>query len=559
MEEQNIARLQVAKVKCLESIEFHTRYFFKKQYGKKYILGEHHAIICEALERVLRGECKRLIINVAPRYGKTELAVKSMISHGLALNPGAKFIHLSYGDAIALDNSESIKDLIESEDYQALFPEVKIKVDSKAKDKWYTTKKGGVLARAAAGQVTGFGAGAVDEEVKEALEESFADDWMVDEGGKLRTRGLTAIEKKMNFQGCIIIDDPIKPEDADMDTIREKVNSRFDSTIRNRVNSRNTPIIIIMQRLHPNDLCGYLQRVDEADKWEVITLPCIKEDGTALWAHRHTIQELEALRKANDVVFERQMMQNPKPKEGLMFPEDELNYFDIINNKLYNFRTGNDNKATANQILIDGTVYGGTLLPTNSILKNSIPKKILGLDLSQPEYIYIPVDPANLGGDDFAGLVTYLYGDKIFVVDVLYNTQGTDINELNIVDMVLKHKAHGVGIEGVFGWAETVQRIRERLDGVGYEGEVRQLKPRTAKHVRITSRSAFIRNHFYFRGDWIDMPQYAKFMRNLTSYKRIQEPGKMNKHDEAPDVCEMGASFFERNFGELWQFGTENN
>jgi hypothetical protein len=559
MEEQNIARLQVAKVKCLESIEFHTRYFFKKQYGKKYILGEHHAIICEALERVLRGECKRLIINVAPRYGKTELAVKSMISHGLALNPGAKFIHLSYGDAIALDNSESIKDLIESEDYQALFPEVKIKVDSKAKDKWYTTKKGGVLARAAAGQVTGFGAGAVDEEVKEALEESFADDWMVDEGGKLKTRGLTAIEKKMNFQGCIIIDDPIKPEDADMDTIREKVNSRFDSTIRNRVNSRNTPIIIIMQRLHPNDLCGYLQRVDEADKWEVITLPCIKEDGTALWAHRHTIQELEALRKANDVVFERQMMQNPKPKEGLMFPEDELNYFDIINNKLYNFRTGNDNKATANQILIDGTVYGGTLLPTNSILKNSIPKKILGLDLSQPEYIYIPVDPANLGGDDFAGLVTYLYGDKIFVVDVLYNTQGTDINELNIVDMVLKHRAHGVGIEGVFGWAETVQRIRERLDGVGYEGEVRQLKPRTAKHVRITSRSAFIRNHFYFRGDWIDMPQYAKFMRNLTSYKRIQEPGKMNKHDEAPDVCEMGASFFERNFGELWQFGTENN
>jgi hypothetical protein len=125
--------------------------------------------------------------------------------------------------------------------------------------------------------------------------------------------------------------------------------------------------------------------------------------------------------------------------------------------------------------------------------------------------------------------------------------------------MVLKHRAHGVGIEGVFGWAETVQRIRERLDGVGYEGEVRQLKPRTAKHVRITSRSAFIRNHFYFRGDWIDMPQYAKFMRNLTSYKRIQEPGKMNKHDEAPDVCEMGASFFERNFGELWQFGTENN
>lgn len=557
-EEQSVAKLQVAKVKCLESIEFHTRYFFKQQYGKKYIVGEHHRIICEALERVLRGECTRLIINIAPRYGKTELAVKSLISHGLALNPSAKFIHLSYGDGIALDNSEMIKDLIQSDAYQALFPEVKVKKDSKAKDKWYTTKNGGVLARAAAGQVTGFGAGAVDEETREALDSNFADEFMVDGSGNLIVPK-TALEKKFNFQGCIIIDDPIKPEDADMDTIREKVNSRFDSTIRNRTNSRNTPIIVIMQRLHPNDLCGYLQRADDPDKWEVISLPCINVEGNefglrpgkALWEHKHTLEELEKMRKGNDIVFERQYMQNPKPKEGLMFPEDELNYFNIKNGRLCAFRTGNDAKATYNSIVLGGQVYYGLpLYSQNSILeKNS-------LDINAPEYIHLVADPANLGGDDFAGITGYLYGNKIFVTDVLYNTQGTDINESNIVGMVKQHKPHSVGIEGVFGWAETVQRIRERLDRMEYEGEVRLLKPRTAKHVRITSRSAFIRNHFYFRGDWIDYPQYAKFMRNLTSYKRIQEPGKLNKHDEAPDVCEMMASFYERNFGELWEFDT---
>lgn len=114
----DIETLQLAKVKCLKSLLFYTRFFFKTQYKRKFVVGEHHEIICDALERVLRGELKRLIINVAPRYGKTELAVKSFISHGLALNPSAKFIHLSYADNLALDNSESIKDLIQSDDYR---------------------------------------------------------------------------------------------------------------------------------------------------------------------------------------------------------------------------------------------------------------------------------------------------------------------------------------------------------------------------------------------------------------------------------------------------------
>jgi hypothetical protein len=99
----------------------------------------------------------------------------------------------------------------------------------------------------------------------------------------LAKNGLDDLDRKLNFGGAIIIDDPVKPDDADSDTLREKVNNRYDSTIKNRVNSRNTPIIVIMQRLHPMDLSGYLQRDDEEDEWEVIELPCIKKDGTALW------------------------------------------------------------------------------------------------------------------------------------------------------------------------------------------------------------------------------------------------------------------------------------
>ena len=486
-------RIQIAKVKCLKSLLFHTRFFFKDQYNRKFIVGEHHTIICEALERVLKGELKRLIINVAPRYGKTELAVKSLISHGLALNPSAKFIHLSYADNLALDNSEAVKDLIQSELYQTVFPEVQIKKDSRAKDKWYTTQNGGVLARSASGQVTGFGAGQVDEEL---------DDFLND----INQNGLNDLDKKLNFGGAIIIDDPVKPDDADSDTLREKVNNRYDSTIKNRVNSRNTPIIVIMQRLHPMDLSGYLQRADEEDEWEVIELPCIKKDGTALWDFKHTVEELYRLKKANEIVFERQYMQNPAPKHGLMFPLKDLNYFDINN--------------TAG--------------------------------LNDPDFTFVPCDPANEGGDDFAGGVFKLVGDKIFLTDVLYNTDGADSNEIALVEMIKQSKANSVGVESVFGWVETAKRVREDLAEKGFEGEFRMLRPRTNKHSRILNRSSFIKNNFYFRSDYETLPQYYKFMRNLTSYIKIQEAGKRNKHDDAPDLCEMAGSYFEVNFAHLF-------
>jgi hypothetical protein len=74
-------------------------------------------------------------------------------------------------------------------------------------------------------------------------------------------------------------------------------------------------------------------------------------------------------------------------------------------------------------------------------------------------------------------------------------------------------------------------------------GELRVLRPRTGKHARITTRASFIRNNIWFRKDWEQFPQYAKFMRNLTSYLKIQEAGRKNKHDEGPDIMEMISSY----------------
>lgn len=292
---------KIVKVKCLHSLLFQTRYFYKLRFGRKFIVNEHHEIICDALEKVLKGEITRLIINIAPRYSKTELAVKSFIAHGLSLNATARFIHLTYSSKLALDNSEETKDIVMSEAYQQLFPSVQIKRDSKAKDKWYTTTGGGVYAAAAGGQVTGFGAGKVDEEPDQENATLNTDD--IDEF-------INAIEEKEGFAGAIIIDDPIKPEDAYSEVKRRRINERFETTIRSRVNSRKTPIIVIQQRVHKRDLSGYLMDI-EPGEWEVIKLPCLKPDGTALWPLKHTVEELHKLKRINEGVFNAQYEQEP--------------------------------------------------------------------------------------------------------------------------------------------------------------------------------------------------------------------------------------------------------
>lgn len=461
----------------------------------------------------------------------TEIAVKQAIAYGLALNAAAKFIHLSYSDDLAKDNSESVKDTIMSAEYQRLFPAVKVKKDSKAKDKWYTTAGGGVLARATGGQVTGFGAG--EMETEEEANKRIADEQqeVVEFLADIETTTLTVTDrlkqtiterliKKLNFKGAIFIDDPIKPEDADSDTKRTNINERFDSTIRNRTNSVKTPIVIICQRTHPEDLIGHLQRQDEPDKWEIISLPSINAEtftwidrtgtlqtalkGEALWPQKHTLERLQAMEKANALVFGRQYMQNPQPKEGLMFPGEDLHYFDFA-----------------------------------------------AYDSGKRVYCYIPTDPANLGGDDFSTMVGELVGNRIYITDIIYNKNGEDLNSLEVVRKVIQHKADKVAIEGVLGWAEVAKGIRTQLELSGFENEVRILQPRTQKHVRINAKQSFIKNNFYFRSDWQKLPEYAAFMRVLTKYKKIVTAAEKIQ-DDAPDNCEMMATFYLNEFPDLW-------
>lgn len=273
---------------------FATRYFFYAENARRFNVGEHHKRIAAALDRVFSGQCTRLIINCPPRYSKTEM-LKAFVKKGLAINPASKYIMLSYSANLALDNSERIKDAVASEWYSDLFPWVQIKRDSRSKQKWYTTAGGGIYATSSDGQVTGFGAGLVKEEPAGDFED-------IDTANNV-------------WGGAIIIDDPLKPLDASSPVKRQKVNDQFENTIRSRVNDRSTPIIIIMQRLHKQDLCGYLLDL-EPDEWEVLSLPALSVDNegheTALYPFKHTVEELHKIQAANRFTFETQYQQNPQ-------------------------------------------------------------------------------------------------------------------------------------------------------------------------------------------------------------------------------------------------------
>lgn len=284
---------KVLKVMCEEDLLFFTRYIYKENHRRNFIVAPHFVLIANKLMDVINGKTKRLIINIPPRYGKTELAVKNFIAYGLAKNPQSKFIHLSYSDDLALDNSSQAKEYVESEAFQKFWG-MSLKKDAQGKKKWFNESGGGVYATASGGAITGFGAGVSDSE---------------------------------EFSGAIIIDDPLKPDDASSEVKRKAVNERYNGTIRSRVNDRDTPIIVIMQRLHEDDLSGFLLSGGSGEKWEHLCLPALNNDNEPLYKEKHTFEELEQIRQANRYNFAGQYMQQPAPEEGGEWRKD---WFKIV-------------------------------------------------------------------------------------------------------------------------------------------------------------------------------------------------------------------------------------
>lgn len=291
-----IRKEKLRRLLLSDLVEF-SKYFFEAR-GDKFLVNHHHHKIRHALDNVKLGKEKNLLINMPPRYGKTEEAVINFIAQSIAQNPKAKFIHLSYSDELALENSSKARELIRSDEFQELWP-VTLKEDADSKKKWYTSQGGGLYATSSGGPITGFGAGATKEDTDDA------------------------------FYGAIIIDDPLKVDDAESKGERDRINERLNTTIKSRRNSRRTPIIIIMQRLHEDDMSGFVLNGGMGETFVHLKMPAIQPDGTPLWPVKHTIEELLAEKAAAPFTFSGQMMQEPSPEDGTFFKKEWFKRFDI--------------------------------------------------------------------------------------------------------------------------------------------------------------------------------------------------------------------------------------
>lgn len=459
--------LEAHKMLLLSSCEDFTCKMFQYMNSARYILGEHHRMIFNALDKVVKGETRKLIINIGPRYGKTEICSKMFVAYGLALNPQAKFLHLSYSGELTQENSMAVRDILGSEYFTNLF-DARIKFGDNKKSKWSTEQGGGMYATSTLGQITGFGAGRVEKD----------DDYNIDDIDKF-----TATFNPDSFSGAIVIDDPIRPEDALSDNIREQVNRRFETTIRNRVNSRKTPIIIIMQRLHEHDLCGYLQKV-EPNEWEVLSIPVIQYDSDgnerALWPYKHSLEELHKMEEVSSFVFQTQYMQNPKPMEGLLYRPFKT--YELLSN---------DGKG----VLCNYT------------------------------------DSADTGEDYLCSICYVERPEGNYVTGILYTQKPMEYTEQALATMLSLNKTEHCTIESNNGGrtfrrnVEKICRTEGNADTVFYD-----LTQKENKQVRLFTKANEVNNMTYFPADW--ERRWPEFANHIKSFRRVGR----NAHDDAEDT-----------------------
>lgn len=271
-----------------------TEVMFRARKGVDLKHNYHQELICQALEKVVIGKIKRLIINMPPRAGKTELTVINFMAWCMGNFPDSEFIHASYSKRLATNNTYQTRALMTHERYREIFGEIGLSRDSMAKDEFRTDSGGIVYATGADGTITGYGA------------------------GKMRN----------SFGGAIIVDDPHKAGEANSDTMRQNVIDWFSTTLESRKNNPDTPIIIIMQRLHEDDLSGYLLNGGNGEHWDHLVIPAATEDlEQSFWEEQFPVEDLRRMAATDSYRFAGQYMQKPAPIGGGIFKDNWWQYY----------------------------------------------------------------------------------------------------------------------------------------------------------------------------------------------------------------------------------------
>ena len=261
---------------------------FVRKMWPAFIPGKHHSIMADAFERVARGELKRLIINMPPRHTKSEFASYLFPAWFLGQNPHKKIIQTAHTAELAVGFGRKVRNLIDLEDFQQVFPGITLSSDSKAAGRWNTNKRGDYFAIGVGGAVTGKGA------------------------------------------DVLIIDDPHSEQEAALGAynpeVYDKVYEWYTSGPRQRLQPGGA-IIIVMTRWSVRDLTGQIIKSSTqrqgADEWEVIELPAIMPSGAPLWPEFWPLEQLEALKAELPISkWSAQYQQDPTSEEGALIKRE---------------------------------------------------------------------------------------------------------------------------------------------------------------------------------------------------------------------------------------------
>ena len=259
---------------------------FVNEMWSAFIHGKHHEIMSEAFEKVARGDLKRLIINMPPRHTKSEFASYLLPAWFLGQYPDKKIIQTAHTAELAVGFGRKVRNLVNSKDYKAIYPDISLQSDSKAAGRWNTNKGGEYFAIGVGGAVTGKGA------------------------------------------DLLIIDDPHSEQEGASGDINvfNRTYEWYTSGPRQRLQP-NGSIIVVMTRWHQRDLTG--QVVDAsikrggADQWEVIELPAILPSGNPLWEEFWSLDELTALKaELPNSKWQSQYQQDPTSEEGALIKRE---------------------------------------------------------------------------------------------------------------------------------------------------------------------------------------------------------------------------------------------
>jgi predicted phage terminase large subunit-like protein len=245
-----------------------------------------HRAIGAQLDRVRRREIDRLLLLCPPQHGKSEMTSRKFPALLLGDDPSRDVIAASATAELADGFGRDVRNTIASGEYRALFGDTHLSEDSQAKGRWHTAQGGSYYA--------------------------------VGVGGQLFGRG-----------GMAIIDDPFGSwEDAQSETMREKIWEWYTGTLYNRVRPRE-PIIVIQHRMHEEDLAGRLiERMKQGgDQWEIVELPADVNDPP--WPERYDRKALERIRDNTDPrQWSALYLQNPVPAEGTFFKREWFKWYD---------------------------------------------------------------------------------------------------------------------------------------------------------------------------------------------------------------------------------------